>query len=259
MVQGMAVFVAKYLKNVKKVSVIYGDSEAEVFGAEGLLVPKLKSLRDHGRDAPEDLRRADRPRRPERLTAAGADGADVVVPIVTVQGCIATYDAIKSLGITPPVVTTGLCFGTPMTKHLADLGSKGTVPDGWYFGDYGYSYFMPEDASGMNTYLAKVQQYGAAPRRRVHRLRRPDLREPDDRDEVLQPARARRLDVGAAVDDQVVQGADDDRGRADELRLLRSVHVALRHGDGNRCSTRTASGLASPSGDNNKPIDPYAS
>jgi branched-chain amino acid transport system substrate-binding protein len=159
-VQGMGVFVAKNLHNVRKVSIIYGDSEAEVFGAEGLLVPKLKS---YGIKDVTLQKISDAPTAPDvqnALTAAGADKADVVMPIVTVQGCIATYDALKSLGIKTPVVTTGLCFGTPMTKHLADLGSTDTVPDGWYFGDYGYSYFVPEAASGMSTYLAKVQQFG---------------------------------------------------------------------------------------------------
>ena len=34
------------------------------------------------------------------------------------------------------------------------------MPDGWYFGGYGYSYFMPDEESGMETYLAKVKQYG---------------------------------------------------------------------------------------------------
>ena len=156
----MAVFAGKYLKNIHKVAVVYGDSEAEVFGAESLLVPKLKS---YGITDVTLQKISDAPTAPDvqnALTAAGADSADLVIPIVTVQGCIATYDALKSLGIKTPVVTTGLCFGTPMTKHLADLGSSDTVPDGWYFGDYGYSYFVPEDASGMTTYLAKIQQYG---------------------------------------------------------------------------------------------------
>ena len=158
-VQGMAVFVAKDLKNIHKVAVVYGDSEAEVFGAENLLVPKLKS---YGITDVTLQKISDAPTAPDvqnALTAAGAGNADVVMPIVTVQGCIATYDALKSLGIKTPVVTTGLCFGTPMTKHLSDLGSSDTVPDGWYFGDYGYSYFVPDKASGMTTYLAKIHQY----------------------------------------------------------------------------------------------------
>lgn len=94
------------------------------------------------------------------MKAAGADTADAFVPLVTVQQCINVYDAIKALGINPTVVTTGLCFGTPMSDHLKEVGEAGPVPDGWYFGGYGYSYFQPDLESGMKTYLAKVQQYG---------------------------------------------------------------------------------------------------
>ncbi len=94
------------------------------------------------------------------MTAAGAGTADVFLPIVTIQQCINVYDSIKALGINPVVVTTGLCFGTPMTDHLKDAGESGPVPDGWYFGGYGYSYFQPDTESGMETYIAKVQQYG---------------------------------------------------------------------------------------------------
>jgi branched-chain amino acid transport system substrate-binding protein len=99
------------------------------------------------------------------MQAAGANTADAFVSIFTLQNCINMYDAIKSLGVTPTVVTTGLCFGTPMTDHLKDVGDTGDYPDGWYFGGYGYSYFLPSTTpgmaeSGMNTYLAKVKKYG---------------------------------------------------------------------------------------------------
>ena len=99
------------------------------------------------------------------MQAAGAGKADAFVSILTLQTCISMYDAIKTTGIKPNVVTTGLCFGTPMTDHLKQAGDSGTYPDGWYFGDYGYNYFMPSSTSGMqesgmNTYLAKVHQYG---------------------------------------------------------------------------------------------------
>jgi branched-chain amino acid transport system substrate-binding protein len=94
------------------------------------------------------------------LEAVGADEADVLVPLITVQQCINIYDAIKALGINPTVVTTGLCFGTPMTDHLTEVGEAGPVPDGWYFGGYGYSYFDPDYESGMATYVAKIQEYG---------------------------------------------------------------------------------------------------
>jgi branched-chain amino acid transport system substrate-binding protein len=95
------------------------------------------------------------------LKAVGADKADVLVPIITIQQCINVFDAMKALAITPIVVTTGLCFGTPMTDHLKTIaGETGPVPSGWYFGGYGYSYFQPDLDSGMKTYIAKVQQYG---------------------------------------------------------------------------------------------------
>jgi hypothetical protein len=58
------------------------------------------------------------------------------------------YDAIKALDIDPTVVTTGLCLGTPMTDHLRRIGESGDYPNGWYFGTYGYSYYMPADTPG---------------------------------------------------------------------------------------------------------------
>ena len=94
------------------------------------------------------------------MTAVGAETADVFMPIVTIQQCINVYDSIKALAIDPVVVTTGLCFGTPMTDHLKEVGETGVVPDGWYFGGYGYNYYEPDLESGMATYIAKVQKYG---------------------------------------------------------------------------------------------------
>ena len=99
------------------------------------------------------------------MQAAGVADADVFVSIFTLQNCINMYDAMKSLQIQTKVITTGLCFGTPMEEHLKNAGDSGDYPDGWYFGGYGYSYFLPSTTpgmaeSGMNTYLAKVHQYG---------------------------------------------------------------------------------------------------
>jgi hypothetical protein len=45
----------------------------------------------------------------------------------------------QSLNIKPTVVTTGLCFGTPMIDHLKDVGDAATTPTGGT-GGYGYSY-----------------------------------------------------------------------------------------------------------------------
>ncbi len=94
------------------------------------------------------------------MEAAGAATADVFLSLVTLPNCINMYDSMRSLGIDPIVVTSGLCFGSPMAQHLADVGDEGDYPDGWYFGDYGYSYFNPDYESGMLTYVTKVQEYG---------------------------------------------------------------------------------------------------
>jgi branched-chain amino acid transport system substrate-binding protein len=129
-VKGMGIFVGQNLKDVKKVSVVHSDNAAGKAGAESMLKPALVKF------------------------------GITDVTLVSVQGCIATYDALQSLGLKPKVLTTGLCYGTPMTKHLKDVGAKGPVPNGWYYGDLGYSYFIPDEESGMNTYLDKIKQYG---------------------------------------------------------------------------------------------------
>lgn len=161
-VEGMAVFVAKNLQGVKKVAVLHGDDTAAKFGAENLFKPTLAKLGITDITLVQVSDTATAPEVQQALQSAGADKADVLVPLVTVQLCVATYDALQALGIKATVVTTGLCYGTPVTKHLQDLGSKDVVPNGWYFGGYGYSYFIPDDASGMTTYLAKIHQYAPA-------------------------------------------------------------------------------------------------
>jgi hypothetical protein len=86
------------------------------------------------------------------LQSSGADTADVLYPIVTVQGCVGIYDALATLGIAIPVVTTGLCSGVPMQDHLSAKGAPGSLPDGWYFGDYGYAYEIPGNPDN-DTYI----------------------------------------------------------------------------------------------------------
>ena len=158
-VAGMAGFVVSQLPDVKNVAIIAANNAAGVAGADLLFKPVIEKagiaytfvgVDDTATAA--DVASA--------MTAVGADTADVVVLIVTLQQCINVYDASKALGIDPVVVATGLCFGTPMTDHLAEAGDGGTVPNNWYFGGYGYSYFQPDYESGMQTYLDKVKQYG---------------------------------------------------------------------------------------------------
>ena len=84
----------------------------------------------------------------------------VFIPLVTIQGCIGTYDALKQLGITTPVVTTGLCYATGMKDHLKQVGDSGDFPE-WYYGGYGYSYFIPGQPE-LDNYLSVVQDYATA-------------------------------------------------------------------------------------------------
>ncbi len=159
-VRGLAKFATKNLQGTKTVAVVHSDNTAGV-AAVGLLKGILDKVGVATTAVPvKDTDGATQ--LASAMTAAGADKADVFIPLVTVQGCVATYDALKSLGLKAKVVTTGLCFGTPMSDHLKETGDNGVVPDSWYFGGYGYSYFIPEAKSGMNTYLAAVQKYGKA-------------------------------------------------------------------------------------------------
>ena len=66
-----------------------------------------------------------------------------------------------------------------MSDHLRSLGLTDPVPDGWYFGGYGYSYYRPT-TWGMNTYLTKIAKYGGCPPRARHSTRplgRADVRQ----------------------------------------------------------------------------------
>jgi branched-chain amino acid transport system substrate-binding protein len=160
-VTGMAQYVAEqYKPKPKKVAVMYGNNPAAQGAFILLLQPVLKKagiqvagvqVTDPGGTAAEVQ---------SAIQNVGADTADVFITLTTQPECIATYDALQQLNIHPTVVTTGLCFGTPMTNHIQAAGEKGVMPNGWYFGDYGYHYFLPDVQSGMQTYIDKVHQYG---------------------------------------------------------------------------------------------------
>lgn len=139
---------------------MYGDNPSAQGAFGTLLSPVLKKagikvtgvqVKDPGGTAAEVQ---------SAISNAGADTADVFITLTTQPECLATYDSLKQLNIHPVVVTTGLCFGTPMTDHIKGQGEKGTMPEGWYFGGYGYNYYAPDLDSGMKTYVTKVQQYG---------------------------------------------------------------------------------------------------
>jgi len=159
-VAGLAKFIVEDLQPAK-VAVIFADNAAGQAAANVLFKPTIDAAGIEIAMVPV----ADTATAPDvasAIQAAGADSADILVPLVTLQNCINTYDAIESLSIDPVVVTSGLCFGTPMSTHLHDLGVEADFPDGWYNGGYGYSYFIePFDFdSGMATYIAAVNEYG---------------------------------------------------------------------------------------------------
>jgi len=160
-VGGLAHYVGTQLQpKPKKVAVMYGDNASAQGAFSLLLKPVLEKsgiqvtgiqVKDPGGTAAEVQ---------SAIQNSGADTADVFITLTTQPECIATYDSLRQLGITPTVMTTGLCFGTSMTDHIRDAGETGTMPDGWYFGEYGYNYYQPDLKSGMQTYVTKVQQYG---------------------------------------------------------------------------------------------------
>jgi branched-chain amino acid transport system substrate-binding protein len=156
---GLAIFIRDFLEGVESVAVIANNDPGAQAAANGLFKPVMDAagipttvVAVEPTATAADVQSA--------LTAVGADQADVLVPIVTIQQCINVYDSLVALDIDPIVVSTGLCFGTPLTEHLAAAGETGTVPDGWYFGDYGYSPFMEDLENGTNTQRAKLQEYG---------------------------------------------------------------------------------------------------
>jgi hypothetical protein len=91
------------------------------------------------------------------LSSATTSSGSVLVPIMPVAQCISFAQAMSTLHLKTPVVTTGLCFG----KQLYD--TLHTYPNGWYFGDYGVNYFMyaPHVAASaqLAVYIAAVHQY----------------------------------------------------------------------------------------------------
>lgn len=72
------------------------------------------------------------------VTAAGAQTADVVVPIGTGQGCVGIAKALKQLGVTKPIVATPVC----LTGDVAQ-GFGGDLPT-W---TYGIAQTLPTDTT----------------------------------------------------------------------------------------------------------------
>lgn len=72
------------------------------------------------------------------VTAAGAQTADVIVPITAGPGCVGIAKALKQLGNTKPVVSTPICLSADVAK-----GFGGDLPQ-W---TYGVAQTLPTDAT----------------------------------------------------------------------------------------------------------------
>jgi branched-chain amino acid transport system substrate-binding protein len=87
------------------------------------------------------------------VTAAGAQTADVIVPISIGAGCVGIAKALKQLGVRKPVVSTPIC----LTPDVAQ-GLGGDLPT-W---TYGIAQTLPTDttAADSNAFLAASAQVG---------------------------------------------------------------------------------------------------
>lgn len=156
-VEGLVTFVSTMLQPVpRRVAVLYAANPAGEAAFRLLIENQLKArgmevtgVAVADTAGPQEYGPA--------LEAAGAADADLLMVLVTAPGCIGTYDALTALGVSTTVVTTGLCFGLSMQQHLAQLGVGGDAPNGWFFGAYGYSYFIPDE--NVDGYLAIVRRF----------------------------------------------------------------------------------------------------
>ncbi|MCC9707440.1 ABC transporter substrate-binding protein [Streptomyces sp. MNU76] len=87
------------------------------------------------------------------VTAAGANTADVVVPISIGGGCVGIAKALKQLNVTKPVVSTPLCMSPDVAQGLG-----GDLP-AW---TYGVAQTLPMDSSAADSkaYLKASAQAG---------------------------------------------------------------------------------------------------
>lgn len=164
-VTGLSIFAAKYLADIvgtpiEKVAVVFNDNPIGQIAFGVLTKPVLEKfgITDITGVAVPDT--AGPQEMATAIQSAGAADADVFIPLVVVQSCIGVYEALKTLEITTPVVTSGLCFGIPMQVHLKEAGEGGKLPNGWYFGGYGYSYDIRGNAD-LDSYVDTVFAFAA--------------------------------------------------------------------------------------------------
>jgi len=135
---GMAKFAVEQLK-AKTASVILPDGPTGRAAVQQLLMPifnaagvKVKSVFINPAATTPDLTTA--------LQASGAATSDALITAFPPANCISLYDAAKSLGIKPKVITTDQCSDTAVREHLKSVGDPSLVPEGWYYANFGYNF-----------------------------------------------------------------------------------------------------------------------
>jgi branched-chain amino acid transport system substrate-binding protein len=157
-IAAQAVFIQKQLPEVKSVAIVFGDFPAARTAAELLVKPRLDKAGITTHEVPIPAA-ATGPDVQAALAAAGAQNVDAIILENTPGQCNASYDGLKALAIDKPVITTFLCAGQAMFQHLKDLGEPSAFPTNWYFGGSGYTPFIPDEESGMKTYVAAMRKY----------------------------------------------------------------------------------------------------
>ena len=170
------------------------------------------------------------------IQAAGAADADVFIPLVTIQGCIGTYDALEAARHHHPGRDD-----RPVLRHPddrapgADRRGRTTCPDGWYFGGYGYGYFIPGNPE-IDAYLSVIEDYGEA--NGIENIEYtgfagPDVRQRAHAREVHERDRRRTTSTPDAMRQAALAFTGPMYGVVgpDGLRQEPAVPVALRHPD----------------------------
>jgi branched-chain amino acid transport system substrate-binding protein len=124
----------------KSLAIVTTNNPAGIAAINGLVVPTLKQLGLTDIRIAQVSDTATGPDVVSAVQAAKADTADAVMISLQTSGCIAAYDALKSLNITKPVITTNLCYAKPVAEHL-----NGSFPEGWNFAGLGFNPYMPAD------------------------------------------------------------------------------------------------------------------
>jgi hypothetical protein len=96
------------------------------------------------------------------ISSSSAATADTMLLALNVANCVSVYDAFTQLDIDPTVVAVGPCNSVGVSEHLASLGVNEPVPDGWYFGNNGYSSYIPNSEAGVDAYNEIMDAAAAA-------------------------------------------------------------------------------------------------